>query len=148
MNNLCCCDLLLKLALSDIGKENDNRIPALAKCCTEVTGDIRVCLMRKKGGFEAGDVRDDDIESETYCGALAAAIAVLYSEKSREDAEICQDELMDWFEDRFGGYDCEAIMADRETIRDELCPKVIFTTYLHLRNYLDPDNHLSQKTLI
>jgi len=148
MNNLCCCDLLLQLALGDIGKENDHKISALARCCADVTGDART---RQTGAAEK-PVTDSapyvGVKSGTYCGALAAAIAVLYSEKSGEEAEACQDELMDWFEGSFGSYDCDTIVTDSDIIRDEFCPKLIFATYLQLRSYLDPDNHLSQKTLI
>jgi hypothetical protein len=148
MNNLCCCNLLLKLALSDIGKKNDYRISALATCCADVTGDTRACMLRTTDESAPDSAPCIGIKKGTYCGALAAAIAVLYSEKNREEAETFQDELMDWFEDSFGGYDCETIAADIDAVRDELCPKLIFATYLRLRGYLDPDNHLSQKTLI
>jgi hypothetical protein len=147
MDNLCCCNLLLKLALNDIGRENDNKISTLAKCCADVTGDIRA-YVNTADKSAPDSTAHIGMKSGTYCGALAAAIAVLYSEKNTEDAIACQDALMDWFEDSFGGFDCETIAASQNVIKDELCPKMIFATYLQLRGYLDPDNHLSQKTLI
>jgi hypothetical protein len=55
---------------------------------------------------------------------------------------------MEWFGDRFGSYDCEAIATELDIIKEELCPRIILTTYLRLRDYIDPDNHISQKSLI
>jgi hypothetical protein len=87
-------------------------------------------------------------EDGAFCGALAAAVAVLYAANDDERAADCQDELMDWFSESFGSYNCKSFAQDMNVIREELCPKIILATYLRLRNYIDPDNHISQKTLL
>jgi hypothetical protein len=99
-------------------------------------------------GVSAEDARRVVIKDGTLCGALAAAVAVLYFIKENEAAVDCQDELMTWFNSSFGGYDCETVSANPEFSREELCPKLLLATYLRQRSYTDPDNHRSQKTLI
>jgi hypothetical protein len=148
MNNRCCCNLLLRLALDDIGWEKDNgNIEDLAEHFAEIAGKGRARPSAVRSAVGPGE-RNAVIEDGTFCGALAAAVAVLYSVKEYNEAADCQDELMDWFGASFGGYDCEAVAADSEVPKEALCPKVILATYLQLRNYVNPDNHLSQKTLI
>jgi hypothetical protein len=145
MNNRCCCELLLELALGDVGEEKDKAIEYLAKHFVDVQGELHAHSI----GDESGLVMErTSAEGCNFCGALASALAILYSVKDHEDAADHQDELMDWFTRHFGGYDCEAVEAKLNVPKDELCPKIILATYLKLRNYIDPDNHLSQKSLI
>jgi hypothetical protein len=150
MNNLCCCNLLLKFAIEDIGRGDDYKMAALAGYCKDMAGGEGACLMAEPGTLVADVPCTSCVgeESGTFCGALAAAIAILYLDKDSEEAEACQDEFMDWFADNFGGYDCDSIAQNLDILKDELCPKVILQTYLHLRTHIKPDNHLSQKTLI
>lgn len=149
MDKKCCCDLIITLALDDVGAKDDKVIANLAKCFAELQDENRA---RGAEGREAlvraACVGRPCIKDGTFCGALAAAVAILYLAKECEDAADCQDELMDWFCHRFGGYECEAIESSLNIPKEELCPKVILATYLRLRGYIDPDNHLSQKTLI
>ncbi|MDR0519469.1 MAG: hypothetical protein LBG82_05395 [Clostridiales Family XIII bacterium] len=119
MDNKHCGRLLLELALGDMNNKNYGMAEAMTA------------------------MGDDGI-----CGALAAAAAVLYSKKEIGDAEVCHDELMDWFESSFGGYDCESVAGGIGALRDAICPKLILMTYLRLRTYTHPDNSLSQKALI
>jgi hypothetical protein len=88
------------------------------------------------------------VKGGTFCGALTAAIAVLYLEKDTDEAAAAQDELMDWFADSFGEYDCEGVMSYQGMTREDLCPRIILATYLKLRTYIDPDNYIPQKTII
>jgi hypothetical protein len=148
MDNKCCCNLLLTLALSDIDRENDDTVAALAEYCADAINENR---MRCLGANSAPTSEEDAAcaaEDGVFCGALAAAVAVLYAAQDDEHAADCQDELMDWFSDSFGSYNCKSFAQDMNIIREELCPKIILATYLRLRNYIDPDNHLSQKTLL
>jgi hypothetical protein len=139
---------LLTLALSDIGRENDNTVAALAEHCADAIDETRARRLgvrpaptpEERDGCASGD--------GVFCGALAAAVAVLYAAQDDERAADSQDELMDWFSDSFGSYNCKSFAEDMNIIREELCPKIILATYLRLRNYIDPDNHLSQKTLL
>ncbi|MDR2163978.1 MAG: C-GCAxxG-C-C family protein [Clostridiales Family XIII bacterium] len=151
--NQCCRNLMLKLASGDISDENGSGVANLAERFAEVTCGRRACAVHYGSGFHRSVEGTDRgqypvIGDGAFCGALAAAVAVLYSVKKHEEAVDCQDELMDWFHARFGGYDCEVIAADPDVPRDDFCPKVILATYLRLRDYIDPDNHLSQKELI
>jgi hypothetical protein len=123
MDNNCCCDILLKLAQSDTCEEHHPIIRTLAECYSR-TG------------------------SGNCCGALIAAVAVLYAVKGAREAARCQDELMDWFADSFGGYDCLTLSKEGARFTEQVCPRVILATYLRLRGYTEPDNALSQKTLI
>jgi hypothetical protein len=145
MDNRCCCDLLLQLALSDIGRENGNMVEALAEQVANAQSADRSRGLDVRARSFPGAPRAN---GRIFCSALAAAVAVLYSVKNDEDAADGQDDLMDWFSSCFGGYDCASIAASHNMTRDELCPKLILSTYLRLREYIDPDNHLSQKTLI
>jgi hypothetical protein len=139
---------LLTLALSDIGRENDGTVAALAEHCADAINENRIrCLGADSAPTPEGDA-ECAAEDDVFCGALAAAVAVLYAAQDDERAADCQDELMDWFSDSFGSYNCKSFAQDMNIIREELCPKIILATYLRLRNYIDPDNHLSQKTLL
>jgi hypothetical protein len=87
------------------------------------------------------------VRSGVCCGALMAAVAVLYCVKHHDDAAECQDRLMDWFYSAFESYDCEGIMAGAGTPRDILCPRLILATYLQLRTHLGDCEHLAKKSL-
>jgi hypothetical protein len=148
MGNKCCCNLLLALALGDIGRENDCVVAALAEYCADAIDETRA---RRIGAHSMPVAEDGAVcvaGGGAFCGALAAAVAVLYSAQDNERAADCQDELMDWFSESFGSYDCKSFAQNMNAVREELCPKIILATYLQLRNYIDPDNHLSQKTLL
>jgi hypothetical protein len=147
MENKCCSDMLLMLALSDIGQENDTSIAALAEHCADAID----CVGARRGrrGLTVDDMgvwHVGPVEG-SFCGALAAAVAVLYAAKGDDLAVDCQDELMDWFDENFGSFDCRSLAFGASVGREDMCPRLILATYLQLRNYLDPDNHLSQKTL-
>ncbi|MDR1495489.1 MAG: C-GCAxxG-C-C family protein [Clostridiales Family XIII bacterium] len=146
MDNSCCCNLLLGLALSDIGGGKSGMSHDLAEYFSNSQHEGRV--YRFDGKESPAPAACSGGTPCSFCGALAAAIAVLYCAKENEDAANCQDELMDWFGEHFGSFDCDTIASMLKIPRDELCPKVILETYLRLRDYIDPDNHLSQKTLI
>jgi hypothetical protein len=121
----------------------------LAEQCADVIDETYACHRRgNKTSCDREGAQHADAGKGALCGALAAAVAVLYVAKDDERAADCQDELMDWFGNSFGGYDCESLARNIDVIREELCPRVILATYLQLRNYIDPDNHLSQKTLL
>jgi hypothetical protein len=118
----------------------------LAEHCADAIDETRA----RRLGFNTAPEKDAECAAGdgAFCGALAAAVAVLYAAQDDERAADCQDELMDWFSENFGSYNCKSFAEDMNIIREELCPKIILATYLRLRNYIDPDNHLSQKTLL
>jgi hypothetical protein len=141
--------MILSLALDDIGRKNDNTIADLAEHCADVIN--RNYTRRAKSHsahHEQGGAKLCSLKNGDFCKALAGAIAVLYSAKGDDAAAADQDEVMDWFNSSFGGYDCDALANGIDALREELCPKIILATYLQLRNYIDPDNHISQKSLL
>ncbi|MDR3164419.1 MAG: C-GCAxxG-C-C family protein [Synergistaceae bacterium] len=87
------------------------------------------------------------VRSGVCCGALMAAIAVLYCIKHHDDAAECPDRLMDWFYSTFGSYDCEGVTTGADSSRDILCPRLILATYLQLRTHLGDCEHLAKKSL-
>jgi hypothetical protein len=70
------------------------------------------------------------------CGTLAAAVAVLNVVDPDATTNETQTEFMDWFEDQFGGYDCFEIIGDDQTLKQEVCPRIVLQTYLKLREYI------------
>ena len=111
LKSYCCSQTILSLCLEDMGKENEDLVTAMAAFC---------------GGMGRGKI----------CGTLAAAIAALHV-KNPDAAKLSwQDEYMDWFEDRFGGYDCYEIIQDDPVKRIELCPRLVLESYLKLREFI------------
>jgi hypothetical protein len=111
LKNHCCSQTIMALSLEDLGKENEDLVQAMAAFCN---------------GMGKGKI----------CGTLAAAIAVLHVADPKGAVEQNQEELMDWFLDRFGGYDCEEIVHDDPLEKIRICPMLVEETYEQLRIYL------------
>jgi hypothetical protein len=106
----CCSQAIVSLCLKDMGKENEDFITSMAAFCN---------------GMGRGKI----------CGALAAACAVLQVADPDATVNNTQAEFMDWFDDRFGGYDCEDLIGQDPVLKQELCPRIVLETYLKLREY-------------
>ncbi|MDR2486432.1 MAG: C-GCAxxG-C-C family protein [Clostridiales Family XIII bacterium] len=111
LKSYCCSQTIVSLCLEDMGKQNEDLVNAMAAFC---------------GGMGRGKI----------CGTLAAAIAILHVKDQETAKAEWQDEYMDWFEDRFGGYDCYEIIQDDPIKRIEFCPKLVLESYLKLREYI------------
>jgi hypothetical protein len=107
----CCSQTIMSLALEDLGKENEELVASMAGFC---------------GGMGRGEI----------CGSLAAAVAALHVCDTKEASAAWQDELMDWFRERFGACDCRDIVGDDKALRATLCPRLTLETYLELRRYI------------
>jgi hypothetical protein len=107
----CCSQTIMALCIEDLGKENMDLITAMAAFCN---------------GMGHGKI----------CGTLAAAVAALYVANAAAAQDHLQDDLMDWFSDRYGGYDCFDIIHDDALKRAELCPIIVKETYQQLRDLL------------
>ncbi|MDR0817436.1 MAG: C-GCAxxG-C-C family protein [Clostridiales Family XIII bacterium] len=107
----CCSQTIVSLCLEDMGKENEDLVSAMAAFCN---------------GMGRGKI----------CGTLAAAVAVLQVADPDATTNNTQVEFMDWFEDRFGGYDCSELIGDDPVLKQELCPRIVLETYLKLREYI------------
>ena len=113
IKNHCCSQTIMELCLEDLGKENEDLVQAMAAFCN---------------GIGRGKI----------CGTLAAAIAVLHVANPKEAAASWQEEVMDWFLDHYGGYDCEEIIQGNEMQKITLCPVLVEETYALLREYIQP----------
>ncbi|MDR2163991.1 MAG: C-GCAxxG-C-C family protein [Clostridiales Family XIII bacterium] len=110
MSGLCCSQAIAKLCLEDLGKENDELVAAMKAFC-------------------------DGMGEGKICGAIAAAVAMLYvSDDPVDDPVRMQRDLMDWFYDRFGGLDCEELVHDDPLRKIEFCPGCVIETYFKLRD--------------
>jgi hypothetical protein len=110
MSGLCCSQVIAKLCLEDLGKENDDLVASMKAFC-EGMGEGRIC------------------------GTLAAAAAMLYvADRPADDPARMRRDLMDWFYDRFGGFDCEELVHGDPFKKIEFCPECVIGTYLKLRD--------------
>jgi hypothetical protein len=107
----CCSQTIVSLCLEDMGRENEDMITSMAAFCN---------------GMGRGRI----------CGTLAAAVAVLSIADPDAATNETRTDFMDWFEDRFGGYDCSELIGDDPALRQELCPVIVRDTYLKLREYI------------
>jgi hypothetical protein len=141
-----CRDLFLNLALGDVTEVSHGHILGMSEHLLNVAGEDRMyctngCgLASTEGGLRV-------VKSGVCCGALMAAVAVLYCIKHHDDAVECQDRLMNWFYSAFGSYDCEGVMSRADAPRDILCPRLILATYLQFRTHLGDCEHLAKKSL-
>jgi hypothetical protein len=101
----------MALCIEDLGKENADLIAAMAAFCN---------------GMGQGKI----------CGTLAAAVAALYVADAPSAQDHLQDDLMDWFGDAYGGYDCFDIIHDDPIKRIEICPLIVIETYRKLEELL------------
>jgi hypothetical protein len=112
LKGYCCSQIIMALGLADLERENDDLIAAMGAFCN---------------GLDEGKL----------CGTLAAAAALL----SVADARAAETErravLMDWFYDRFGGYDCDDILQGNDMNKLAICPGMIAETYEKLSELLE-----------
>ncbi|MDR3224738.1 MAG: C-GCAxxG-C-C family protein [Clostridiales Family XIII bacterium] len=108
MSGLCCSKTIAKLCLEDLGKENDDLIESMEAFCSGM-GEGRIC------------------------GTLAAAAAMLYV-ADPADGKRQQQDLMDWFYDRFGALDCEELVHGDPFKKIDFCPGCVTETYIKLRD--------------
>jgi hypothetical protein len=111
LKGYCCSQTIMALCSEDLGKEHSDLVTAMAAFCN---------------GMGHGKI----------CGALAAAVAALYVADAPAAQDHRQDNLMDWFSDRYGGYDCFDIIHDDALKRVHLCPVIVKETYERLRELL------------
>lgn len=111
LKNHCCSQAIMDLSLDDVGREQ--------------RGHVKV-MTESLNGLGKGNI----------CGILAAAIAVLHVSDPNAAANGWQEELMDWFLDEFGGYDCKDIVCGNPLEIIRLCPGLIVKTYEKVREYI------------
>lgn len=112
LKGYCCSQIIMALGLSDLHRENPDLISAMGGLCN---------------GFEEGK----------FCGTLGAAISLLYLVDPYEANKSMRADLMDWFYDRFGAYDCEEILDGNPMNKTTLCPVMVEETYEMLQEFLE-----------
>ena len=113
----CCSESIMKMALEDMGREGEDR-------------DV---LIKAMGAFCGG------LREGLACGTLCAAKAVLYiAEESYEKAhDELGPEIMLWFKEQFGHWNCADLLEGDESRKQTLCPLIVEETYVKLREMLD-----------
>jgi hypothetical protein len=100
----CCSRIIMALGLDRLGRENPDLLAAMEAFCN---------------GLNEGKI----------CGTLAAAVSLLFVADAPAAKAELRETLMDWFYDRFGGYDCDEIVQGNEMNKIAVCPGMIAETY-------------------
>ena len=113
----CCSESIMKMALEDMGWEEEekrNLIKAMGAFC---------------GGLHEG----------LACGTLCAAKSVLFlaEEDYISTKEGSGAELMQWFKERFGHWNCAELLEGEMERKQTLCSINIEDTYIKLRDILE-----------
>ena len=112
----CCSETVMNMFLEDIGRDpgqNRDLVKSMGAFC---------------GGLHAG----------LACGVLCAAVSVLWIAeqdpvKAREEIG---PEMMEWFKDRFGAWNCADLLEGDESWMMTLCPIIMEDTYIKVREML------------
>ena len=108
----CCTQIMVRLALEERGEENEQMAEAVGALCLGLFSGIG-------------------------CGALAGgALAMWLLAGSPIDGGLVA-ELVDWFRERHGTTDCDAILAGDPGARFTRCPAIVAETYAEARDLLD-----------
>jgi hypothetical protein len=108
----CCTQIMVRLALEERGEENEQMAEAVGALCLGLFSGIG-------------------------CGALAGgALAMWLLADGPVDGEIVS-QLVDWFRDRQGSIDCDAILGDDPSARLTKCPMIVADTYAEAHDLLD-----------
>jgi hypothetical protein len=108
LSGLCCSQVIAKLCLEDLGKTDECLVASMKAFCN---------------GMEEGNI----------CGTLAAAAAMIHvAEENPHEAARKQQDLMDWFYDRYGSHECKDLEEDNPIKKIEFCPPCVNETYLKL----------------
>jgi hypothetical protein len=95
----------------------------------ESKGDLIKAMGAYCGGLHEG----------LACGALCAANSALWL--AEEDYDKAHDELgpemMSWFKDRFGSWNCADILDGDVSRKQTFCPTLVADTYLKLLDMLE-----------
>ena len=108
----CCTQIMVRLALEERGEENEQMAEAVGALCLGLFSGIG-------------------------CGALAGgALAMWVLAGKPVDGEVVT-ELVDWFRERQGSTDCDAILGGDPSARLTKCPAIVAGTYAEARDLLD-----------
>lgn len=100
LQGYCCSQIVMELGLRRLGKENPDLVKAMAGLCN---------------GMWQGKL----------CGIVSAAFCLLFLAEDAEDAQEHVRELSDWFEESFGGTDCDILLDNNPLSKAEKCPMML-----------------------
>jgi len=113
----CCSQSIMNMCLEDMGWEPEERLP----------------LIKAMGAYCGG------LHEGLACGTLCAAKAVLFL--AEEDYIAVKEgsgaEIMLWFKERFGHWNCADLLEGEMERKKTLCPVIIEDTYIKLRDMLE-----------
>ena len=117
VNKHCCSESIMNMCLEDMGWEQEERRS----------------LVKAMGAFCGG------LHEGLACGTLCAAKAALFlAEKDYDKArDELGPELMRWFKERFGHWECADLLEGDMERKRTLCPIIIEDTYIKLRDMLE-----------
>jgi len=117
LNGYCCSESITQMALEDMGWEPEDQEP----------------MIKAMGAFCGG------LHEGLACGALCAAKAALFlaAEDHDEAKNELGPELMSWFKERFGAWDCADLLEGDQERKLTLCPSIIEETYTKLYDMLE-----------
>ena len=113
----CCSETVMSLCLEDLGRNPDSDRD----------------LIKSMGAYCGG------LHEGLSCGALCAAVAVLWiveDDPIKAHDEI-GPEMMAWFQERFGSWNCADLLDGDESWMMTLCPIIMEDTYLKVREMFD-----------
>ena len=117
LNKYCCSENIMNLFLEDMGRAPEERAD----------------LVKAMGAFCGG------LREGLACGALCAAMAALFI--AEEDYDRAREDLgpdmMGWFKERFGAWNCAELLEGDESRRMTLCPVIVEETYDKLLDILE-----------
>jgi len=108
----CCTQIMVRLALEERGEDNEQMAEAVGALCLGMFSGIG-------------------------CGALAGGALALWLLAGRPVEGGLVTELVDWFRDRHGSTDCDAILDGDPAARLTRCPSIVAETYAEARDLLD-----------
>lgn len=131
----CCSQILMILALEELGTTNPDLVRAMGGLCLGLT------------------------TSEEVCGALSggACLLALYAGKGTDEEEederlpLMLGELLEWFQNKvgedYGGVRCEDILGDNVQHGPDLtrCGMIVAQTYEMVRTILENHGRLGNK---
>ena len=119
LKGYCCSEIIMDMALEDMGWPEDGRRP----------------LIRAMGAYCNG------LHEGLTCGTLCAAKSVLWlaAENSKVADSELGPEMMSWFEERFGSWNCADLLQEDFTPSNKalVCPIIVEDTYIKLRDMLE-----------
>jgi hypothetical protein len=113
----CCSQAVMNMALEDMGRDEAERLE----------------MVKAMGAYCGG------MHEGLACGALCGAKSALFiaEEDIGKSHEELGPELMGWFKERFGAWNCSELLEGDLDRRFTLCPVIMADTYLKLYDMLE-----------